>query len=70
VSISGKATAFIGTLPEMFYTHFVSSLPIGPPFVFSDRKFKIYLIFVAVQGGLLSPHMNATKFASSLCVMF
>jgi hypothetical protein len=50
VSVSGKATAFIGTPPEMFYTHFVSSLPIGPPpFFISDRKLKICLIFVATK---------------------
>jgi hypothetical protein len=71
VSISGKPTAFIGTPPEMFYTHLFppcrsALLPLFSPIGFS----RLYLLFVATQGGLLSRHINATKFASSLCVVF
>jgi hypothetical protein len=29
VSVNGKAAAFIGTPPEMFYTHVFPSLPTG-----------------------------------------
>jgi hypothetical protein len=52
--VNGKATAFIGTLPEMFYAQFF--LPADRPtsLLFSDRKRKrLYLIFVAAQTDLL-----------------
>jgi hypothetical protein len=41
-SVNGKAAAFIGTSPEMFYTHLLltSSLPTGSPW---------HLIFLAAQ---------------------
>jgi hypothetical protein len=48
----------------MFYTHFVSSLPIGPPpFFISDRKLKICLIFVATHGDLLpAAQLNVKRY--------
>jgi hypothetical protein len=67
VSASGKATAFIGTPPEMFYTHsFPPCRPAHLPF-FSDRELKnLYLIFAAKQGHLLALQRNATKIVSVL----
>jgi hypothetical protein len=45
----------------------VSSLPIGPsPFFSPVGNSRLYLIFVATQGGLLPCQINATKFALAL----